>query len=616
MDKALNQSEIPDVMAEAYDLLVQHPIVEITEPIHRNPKEGTTDWIFECTAQVPYPNQENLPREIPLCVSMPEAFPYAPVDIYPICEEVRGFPHQDAAGLRKLCLHEEHLAPRDASRLVCYVKWAIRWLEDAANGTLVRPGDPYELPDFRYTFPDPPLPTTAPVIFEESSDSYKSWDAYIKTSGGVECFWGSGIQAIFAGRFYDKDSSLIRESKFTAKVLSKDNKITGKWILIPNICYEKHRPPKTYAEIVELCSVNGVDFYQNLRAAWNLENPCKFGILLIGFPIPKIIGQNPTEIHWQPLLFHNYDHSKSQPMKRSNRSQSSKRDRIWQKLIENDSFSSSKQLPWGKVENVARERLYVRGAHPSEVQSTPIALFGCGALGSSVAELLARGGIKRLDLFDLDLITFGNLCRHTLDGSSVGLNKAEEMAKRLSRANPLSMIEGHAVRIPLNSCSGEAIRQVIADADVFVDCTTSETAFDWLSQKAVENSKRLVSLFFNLRAELLTICISGDSRSCRYIFSDLNRSIQQNQTPIDPDVYFHEPSEEEKIMEGAGCWHPTFPAQNAHIQILAAHAVDIISHFISSKSKRGLAVIVKRQLVAQNGVQLGPLVKVAWTKEY
>ena len=616
MHKTSDHKEIFDVILEAYKFLLQHRIVEITEPIQRNPAEGTTDWIFKCLAQVPYPNQSNLPCKVPLRISIPETFPYAPVDIYPLCEDVRGFPHQDAFGLRRLCLHEERWAPRDASRLVCYVKWAIRWLEDAANGTLIKPGAPYELPDFRYTLPDPPPPTKAPLIFEESSDSYNSWDTYIKTSGNVECFWGSGIQAIFAVKFYDKDGSLIKESTFTPKALRKGKKINGKWILIPNICHEKHRPPNTYAEIVELCSVNGVDFYQNLKTAWNLENPCKFGIFLIGFPIPKIIGQNPTEIHWQPLLFHNYDHSKSLPMKRSSRGQPSKRDRIWQKLIENGSFSPSKQLPWGSVENVARERLYVRGAHAPEIQSTSIAFFGCGALGSAAAELLARGGVKRMDLFDPDLITFGNLCRHTLDGSSVGLNKAIALAERLSRANPLSAIKGHDVKIPLNSRSDETIHQVLADADVFVDCTANETAFDWLNKKAVESGKRLISLSFNLRAELLTICMSGDSLSCGEIFLDLNRSVQQNRTRIDPGIYFHELSEEEEIMEGAGCWHSTFPAQNTHIQILATHAVDIISHSISSKSRRGLAVIVERQSVLQSGVQLRPLVKVVWTKEY
>ena len=81
-------------------------------------------------------------------------------------------------------------------------------------------------------------------------------------------------------------------------------------------------------------------------------------------------------------------------------------------------------------------------------------------------------------------------------------------------------------------------------------------------------------------------------------------------------MYFCEPLKEEQIIEGAGCWHPTFPARNAHVQILAAHAVDILSCSIDSKQKIGLAVIVKRQSVTQNDIQPGPLVEVVWAKEY
>ena len=608
MHKTPSPSEIPDVVIEAYSLLLQHRIVTIIEPIAWNLDEGATGWIFECVVKVPYPNQENIPCEVPLRVLIPEEFPRRPVEIFTLCEDVSGFPHQGAES-RKLCLHEDHLAPRDVSRLVCYVKWAIEWLEDAVKGTLLEPGDPYELPDFNHKLLDPLL--LIPLIFDESSDSHEAWESHIGEFGHVECFWGSQIQAIFAVRFFDKDDLLIRESEFALNVLREDGKIEGKWVLVPDIRYERHRPPQTYGEIEELCSKTGLNFYTLLNETWNLNNSHKFGIFLMGFPIPEKVGAPFSEIHWQPLLFQNIKGFRDQkPKPRLKKSK-----QIWKRVKEKGYFSSDQQLPWGCVENIARERLYARGAHPSEVQSTPIAFFGCGALGSSVAELLARGGVTRLNLFDPDLITFGNLCRHTLDGSSVGLNKAVILSKRLSRANPLSRIEGHSIRIPLNSRSDEAIRQVLADADIFIDCTASEDAFDWLNEYAVENGKSLISLFFNLRAELLTICISGQSMSCREIFNDLINSVKKKQTPLDPDVYFYQSSEEE-IMEGAGCWHPIFPALNTHVQILAAHSVDIISYSISSKPNKGIAAIIKRQSVTKNGVQPGQLVEVAWAKEY
>ena len=131
-----------------------------------------------------------------------------------------------------------------------------------------------------------------------------------------------------------------------------------------------------------------------------------------------------------------------------------------------------------------------------------------------------------------------------------------------------------------------------------------------------KNNKRLISLFFNFHADLLTICISGDSTPCGNIFTDLKYAVQEEYTSLDPKVYFCEPLKEEQIIEGAGCWHPTFPARNAHVQILAAYAVDILSNSIDSKQRIGLAAIVKRQSVTQDSVQPGPLVEVVWAKEY
>lgn len=603
-----------DIVIEAYNLLRHQRLVEITLPIRVNLSEGEAGWEFECIAKVPYPNAGEVPREVILRVLIPETFPMEPVEFYP--ENVNAFPHQDAES-GKLCLPEEALAPLDASRLVCYVKWAIEWLKDAANGRLLQPGEPYELPDFSRKLLESPLPTNAPFIFEESPNSYGKWESRLGTSGGVECFWGNGIPAIFAVRFHQKEGLLVRESEFTPEVLNTDHKIEGNWLIVRDIRYERHRPPQTYEEMDTLCSRNGLDFYTLLEETWNLKNSYKFGILLIGFPIPEKVGAPFTEIHWQPLLFQNLNGFRSQKQKHRLKGPARKPRQIWQKLKENRCFALSQQLPWGEIENVARDRLYARGAYPSKVQATPITVFGCGALGGSIAELLARGGVHEMTLVDSDTIKFGNLCRHTLDGSSLGLNKARSLAETLSRANPLSKIKGYFDSVPLDSQSDQALRQAIMDSEIFIDCTTSESAFQWLDQYAVEHGKRLISVFFNFHAELLTLCISGESMSCRNIFKDLNYAVEQKYIPIAPEVYFYHPSKDEQIIEGAGCWHPSFPALNAHVQILAAHAVDIISHSIATKQKTGIAAILKRKnFITQNGDQPAVCVEKVWGKEY
>ena len=606
--------EFPDIVIEAYNRLRHYRLVEVALPLRENLREGETGWEFYCIAKVPYPNPEQVPESVTLRVSIPETFPRGPVDFYP--ENVNAFPHQDAE-TGKLCLREEALAPLDASRLVCYVEWVIEWLKDAANGRLLQPGEPYELPDFSRKLLEFPLPINDPLIFEESPNSYGKWEPLLGTSGDVECFWGNGIPAIFAVRFHQKEGLLVRESEFAPEVLNTNRKIEGNWLIVRDIRYERHRPPQTYEEMDTLCSRNGLDFYTLLKETWNLKNSHKFGILLIGFPVPEKVGAPFTEIHWQPLLFQNLKGFRSQKQKPRLKGSARKPRQIWQRLKENGYFSPSQQLPWGQVENVARDRLYARGAYPSQVQATPFVVFGCGALGSSIAELLTRGGVHQMSLVDSDVIKFGNLCRHTLDGSSVGKNKAETLAETLLRANPLSKIKGYPTKIPLHSRSDKAVHQGLTDAEVFIDCTTSEAAFQWLNQYAMQHGKRLISLFFNFHAEMLTLCISGKCVPCLDIFKDLNYAVQQQYTPLDPGVYLYQPSKDEQIIEGAGCWHPSFPALNAHVQILAAHAVDIISHSIATKQETGIAAIVRRRnLITQEGDQSGVLVEKVWEKEY
>ena len=614
MDKARNTSNIQDIVKLSYNLLLQHRVVTITKPIHVAPATDYNGWEFECEVEIPYPNMEGLPQKVSLRVLISEAFLWEPVEVFSMTDEVSGFPHQDA-GSGKLCLPENDLAPQDTSRLVCYVKWAIEWLNDAAKGTLLKPGEPYELPDFSRKPLAEPIPTPSPLIFDESPNSYEIWQPHIGKSGYVKCVSFASIPALIPSSYFDENRQLIKESaSFRSGYGECITVYGGRWIILPDIRYHRHRPPQTYRELVTLCNTIEVDFYSVLKDSWKSSNPYNIGILLIGFTIPEIVGEPHSEIHWQPLLFQNLGGFSAQ--KAGNKGLLRKPKQKWRYLREEGSFSPSEQLPWGKVENIAADRLYKRGSHSARVQSSSIACIGCGALGSSVAELLARGGVNQMNLFDFDTLKFGNLCRHSLDGSSVGVNKAMALADRLSRACPALRIKGHPVSVPLDSQTDEATRKAFAEADIVVDCTTSESAFHWLNEYACQSHKRMVSLFFDFRAELLTICISCGATSCAEVFSDLNRCIQLNETPVDPKAYYHEPSKEEQIIEGAGCWHPTFPARYADIQILSAHAVNILTKALDSQSGRGLAAIVGRRSVALETFQPGPLVELLWAKEY
>jgi len=65
-----------------------------------------------------------------------------------------------------------------------------------------------------------------------------------------------------------------------------------------------------------------------------------------------------------------------------------------------------------------------------------VAVFGCGGLGSNVAEMLVRAGVGRLVLVDFDRVEAANLNRQFFFADQVGEYKTEALATNLRRIRP------------------------------------------------------------------------------------------------------------------------------------------------------------------------------------
>lgn len=70
------------------------------------------------------------------------------------------------------------------------------------------------------------------------------------------------------------------------------------------------------------------------------------------------------------------------------------------------------------------------------IRRKSVALVGCGALGGSLAKLLAQAGVGTLVLIDPDSLTPANVARHVLGMRSVGEIKAQAMAQMLRQEFP------------------------------------------------------------------------------------------------------------------------------------------------------------------------------------
>ena len=103
-----------------------------------------------------------------------------------------------------------------------------------------------------------------------------------------------------------------------------------------------------------------------------------------------------------------------------------------------------------------------------------VLIVGCGGIGCTTAELLARAGVGQITLIDPDLIEMSNLQRQiAYSEADLGFYKAEVLAKRLKQINPHIHVSYHIER--LNQANAA---ELISTQDLVLDgCDNFETRY-------------------------------------------------------------------------------------------------------------------------------------------
>jgi len=96
-----------------------------------------------------------------------------------------------------------------------------------------------------------------------------------------------------------------------------------------------------------------------------------------------------------------------------------------------------------------------------------IAIVGCGALGTVVANNLVRAGVGKISIIDRDFVELNNLQRQILfDEDDIGVPKAVAAAEKLKRVN--SDVEIKAMVKDLNHMNAE---KIVSGVDLVLDGT-------------------------------------------------------------------------------------------------------------------------------------------------
>ena len=106
-----------------------------------------------------------------------------------------------------------------------------------------------------------------------------------------------------------------------------------------------------------------------------------------------------------------------------------------------------------------------------------VAVVGCGGLGGSVVEALARIGVRHLRLIDADIFDETNLNRQVLcTEATVGLHKAEVAKRRILEIDGKAEPEAIVSYLDKNNAA-----DLVHDMDCVVDCLDTLESRFWLA---------------------------------------------------------------------------------------------------------------------------------------
>ncbi len=210
---------------------------------------------------------------------------------------------------------------------------------------------------------------------------------------------------------------------------------------------------------------------------------------------------------------------------------------------------------WHKTNNCSYNRFFGRGKLSDNLTEKNILLVGCGAIGSNLATILVRGGVKKITLVDFDIVESGNICRANYNLFSIGESKVGNLKLTLETISPHIIVKicGEIPNLIKNTKEYNDLKKLLQENDIIFDCSVDEELSFLFDE--MDLNIPIFNLSITNKAKEL-VCISG-------------RNIYENKYRM----LLHLPHEEAKFYEGLGCQYPTFEASYLDIQSLLTYAV-------------------------------------------
>lgn len=260
--------------------------------------------------------------------------------------------------------------------------------------------------------------------------------------------------------------------------------------------------------------------------------------------------------------------------------------------INADTFDNQTPVEWCIVSD-ERDSVTTRrdtNRPTNAYQGKTIHIWGCGGLGSWIAEFIARAGAKRLIVCDPGTVTGGLLVRQNFTEDNIGEAKAEALRQRLAAISDDITVEAHTSLIP------DDLAALLGDTDLIIDATISRAIGQLLDDLAPATGR---PLFAQVATDagtgtlgLLTVSDCANPLGPNTIDQQIGDTVTSDGALEPFHSFWMDVSTKDELIPTRGCTVPTFHGSAADIASVAASLISLLgSHLASTAPVSGTHLI-------------------------
>jgi predicted acylesterase/phospholipase RssA/molybdopterin/thiamine biosynthesis adenylyltransferase/proteasome lid subunit RPN8/RPN11 len=220
-----------------------------------------------------------------------------------------------------------------------------------------------------------------------------------------------------------------------------------------------------------------------------------------------------------------------------------------------------------------------------------VSVWGCGALGSHVAEFLTRAGVRRLVLRDSGIVTPGIIARQLFSDADIGKSKVSALSARL-----------RAIRsgIEIEERLGDLLSGALA-ADDWTDL--SDVVIETTASAAVMNKTEGVRRRNGAKCPFVSMALGHTAQNAMLLIAtpdysggplDIDRKLRQECSrrrelrEFEEEFWPREPRTE-IFQPEPGCSDPTFIGSCADVAGLAATMMNLLAQELTARTAPAVA---------------------------